>query len=76
MSAYLKTERVDQGASLRLRVDSLLPGGIETTFLENTAYRAIGGDTDWTRQEIVAEVSPNAAYIYYGFGFTGGTGTI
>ena len=76
MSAYLKTEHVEQEAHLWLRVDSALPGGIDTTYFENTANRPlIRGDTDWTRYEIVAEVPKTAAYINYGYGMSG-TGTV
>ena len=62
MSAYVKTEDVSKWAGLWMRVDG--PTGIVS--FDNMSNRAIVGDTDWTRYEIVLDVPEDATHIGFG----------
>jgi hypothetical protein len=62
MSAHVKTEGIEKGAGLWLRVDG--PDG--TSVIDNMQDRPIQGDTDWTRYEIVLDVPEDSVNIAFG----------
>ncbi len=71
-SGYLKTDGVEQGAGLWMRVD-----GPENRALgfDNMQNRAAKGTTDWKRYEIDLDVPKDATLICFGF-LVAGKGTV
>jgi hypothetical protein len=63
MSAYVKTEKVENAAGLWMRVDG--PAGTVLSF-DNMHNRSIEGTTDWKRYEIVLDVPENSAAVAFG----------
>ena len=72
MSAYVKGENLDMGASLFMLVGI----GPSVGLARNLAYdnmmdRKIKGTSDWKKYEIVLDVPENNALISFGFGMSG-----
>lgn len=64
MTAYVKSEKVDDWAGLWLRVDQ--SGSQQPLSFDNMQDRAIKGTSDWTKYEIVLDVPSNASMLAYG----------
>lgn len=64
MSGYIKSKEVADWAGLWLRVDH--PKTKKPIAFDNMYDRSITGTTDWTKYEIVLDVSKNASKIAYG----------
>jgi hypothetical protein len=73
LSAWVKSEKVEQRAGLWLRVDGE-KGGQPLAF-DNMHDRQIKGTTDWRHYEVVLEVPQAAVGLAYGI-LLGGTGAI
>jgi erythromycin esterase len=72
LSAKVKTNAVETGAGLWLRIDT--PDG--TQGFDNSFNRRIQGDTNWATAEVVLDVSEKATGIAYGMILFGGKGTV
>jgi hypothetical protein len=72
MSGYMKSENVDNWAGFWFRVDGAEKGSLA---FDNMHDRCVKGTTDWTKYEIVLDVSAKATNLAYG-ALIGGTGTI
>jgi hypothetical protein len=73
LRGWIKTDRVERGwCGLWMRVD-----GADRRVLafDNMVTRPIKGTTDWTRYEVVLDVSADAAQISFGVAFNG-TGAV
>jgi len=62
MSAYIKTEGVEEWAAMWMRVD----GSGETLSFDNMQDRPIKGSLDWKRYEIVLNVPEDSKNLAYG----------
>jgi erythromycin esterase len=71
MSAYVKTENIEEWAGLWMRVD----GSDGTSAFDNMQDRPIQGSTDWCKHEIVLDVPEDSVSIAFGV-LMGGTGQI
>lgn len=71
MTGWIKTQDVEHGAQLWLRVDGA-PGTQPLQF-DNMHGRAPKGTTDWEEYSIVLDVPPEARQLAYGF-FVAGKG--
>jgi hypothetical protein len=74
MTAYLKTNDVSDWAGLWFRVDekeSTNPLAFDNMH-DGKIDRAVKGTTDWTKYEIVLDVSQNASNLAYGALLSGG----
>ncbi|MDE1191299.1 MAG: DUF3472 domain-containing protein [Arachidicoccus sp.] len=69
LSGYLKSKNVKDWAGFWLRVDKA--GSTEPLAFDNMQNRGIKGATNWTKYEIVLDVSSNASGIAYGALLTG-----
>jgi len=69
MSAYVKTENVENWVGLWMRVDA----GMESISFDNMGDRPITGSSDWENYEIVLDVPEHATNISYGI-LLAGTG--
>jgi len=63
MTAWVKSENVEDWAALWVRVDSR---DRRSTAFDNMRDRAIRGDTNWTNYEIVVDVSEDSLSLNYG----------
>lgn len=63
LSGYIASHDASAGASLWLRADA---GDGTTVGFENTMLRGIRGTQDWTYQNIVMDIPPEAATLMYG----------
>lgn len=63
LSGYLRTRDVNN-AALWMRVDAVNQRGVS---FDNMGPRALRGDHDWKRCDIVLDVPPNAQAIAFGF---------
>lgn len=72
MTGYVKTENVDGWCGMWCRVDGA--DGKEMVDFDNMGDRPIKGTTDWTKYEIIINVSKDASAIAYGV-LVGGKGT-
>lgn len=63
LSGYIASHDAPAGASLWLRADA---ADSTTVGFENTLPRGIRGTQDWTYQNIVMDVPPEAAVLMYG----------
>lgn len=63
LSAYIKSEGVDEWAGLWMRIDGY--DGVMPSF-DNMKNRPITGKTDWSRYEIVLDVPQTAAMVAFG----------
>ena len=72
LSGYMRTRDVENSARMWMRVD-----GAETSPIafDNMANRAVRGDNDWSRYEIVLDVPTVAVQIAYG-AILGGQGRL
>jgi WD40 repeat protein len=66
LSAYVKTESVEQGACLWMRVDCK-----SKSIIDNMHDRPVTGTRDWRIHEIVLDVPEDAINIFFGFLLTG-----
>lgn len=73
MSAFVKSQDVENKAGLWLRVDEV--GSKPPLAFDNMADRPIKGTTDWKKYEIVLDVPGNASNLAYG-ALLAGTGQI
>lgn len=73
MSAFVKSQDVENKAGLWLRVDEV--GSKQPLAFDNMADRPIKGTTDWKKYEIVLDVPGNASNLAYG-ALLAGTGQI
>ena len=73
LSGWIKTERVERGwCGLWMRVDG---ANGRVLAMDNMVTRPIKGTTDWTRYQVVLDVSEHAAQISFGVIFHG-TGAV
>ena len=63
LTGYLKSENVEGWAGIWVRVDSKEGG---TSAFDNMKDRAIKGTTEWTKCEIVLDVSKNSESLNFG----------
>lgn len=63
LSGYLSTREANS-AAMWMRIDA---AGHQTVGFDNMDKRALRGDTDWKRYEIVLDVPQNAELIAFGF---------
>lgn len=76
MSGYMKTKDVDS-AWFWLRSDAVDSTSEKDSVitamlaLANMHERTIKGTTDWTRYDIVMDISPNASHLAFGAGLSG-----
>lgn len=73
MSAKVKSENVTEWAGLWLRVDQV--GSREPLAFDNMQDRAIKGNSDWKKYEIILDVPENASMLAYGC-LLAGTGQV
>ena len=73
MTCHVKTENVTAWAGLWFRVEQC--GSEQAPAFDNMRDRPIKGTTDWTKYEIVLDVSQNAIQLTYGV-MLNGTGQI
>ncbi len=72
MSAYVKTQDVEDSVGLIMRVDGpSKPGEMNTLGFDNMRNRPIKGTTEWKNHEIVLDVPENSIGIYYGIILSG-----
>ena len=64
LSGYMKTKDVNQWAGFWLRVDD--SSGRRSSAFDNMSNRPIRGTTNWTKYELVLDVSANATNIAFG----------
>jgi hypothetical protein len=69
LSAYIKTEKVENMASIWMRVDS----STKMLSFDNMVDRPIKGTTDWKKYDIILDVPSNATGVFYGL-MIGGKG--
>jgi hypothetical protein len=72
LSGYLKTRDVEGSARMWMRVDG--PDTSPNAF-DNMAKRAIRGNTEWLRYEIILDVSADATQVAFG-AILGGSGRL
>ena len=70
MSAYMKTKDLTDKATFWLRVDQAYSD--KPLSFDNMMNRAITGNTDWQKYEIVLDVPCNASTISFGAMLVGG----
>jgi hypothetical protein len=70
LSGFVKSDKVTNWAGLWFRVDGANPS-VPLAF-DNMQNRAIKGTTDWTRYEIVLDVSGDAQRLNFGILLAGG----
>ena len=76
MTGFLKTDKVSDWAGLWFRVDKKGFGSIAFDNMKNgTTDRSVKGTTEWTKYEIVLDVSQEATGLAYG-ALLSGTGQI
>ena len=68
LSGWVRTERVENWASLWMRVDG---NGPEPLAFDNMGSRPIKGTTEWRRYEIVLDVSDDATAVAFGLQLDG-----
>jgi hypothetical protein len=64
MTAYARSENVNEWAGLWLRIDQA--GSQQSLSFDNMQDRAIKGTTGWTKYEIILDVPTNASMLAYG----------
>ena len=69
MSGFIKSEKVRDWSGLWLRIDSTYNPTIK--YFDNMRNRPIGGDTDWTKYEIIMDVPKNSFSMNFGVLLTG-----
>jgi hypothetical protein len=65
-TAYVRSENVQSWAGLWMRVDPVDPHSERSLAFDNMSQRPIKGTTQWTKYEIVLDISKNADNIVYG----------
>lgn len=72
LSAYVKSKEVSEWAGLWMRVDER---DVTMSSFDNMENRPILGTTDWTRYEIILDVSQSAVVVAFGL-LLGGQGQV
>lgn len=76
MTGYVKSENVKNWSGMWLRVDAKDPkGGKRVLSFDNMQNRAIKGNTDWTKYEIVLNVPNDSGTLNFGL-LLDGTGKV
>lgn len=77
MTGYIKTKDVDEWAGLWLRVDGKKRGSVLAfdNMKDGKADRSVKGTTDWTKYEIVLDISEKTRNISFGV-LLSGTGQV
>lgn len=65
LNGWIRTEDVEKGAQLWLRIDGQTPS--EQLGLDNMTDRAPQGTKDWQEYSLVLDVPPTASSMHYGF---------
>ncbi|MEM9303932.1 MAG: hypothetical protein AAGE01_17590 [Pseudomonadota bacterium] len=66
LTGLIRTETVDGGAGLWMRIDASDDGEATVLRFDNMAARPVQGDTRWARYEVILDVPPAATAITFG----------
>ncbi len=64
MSAYVKSEGIEDWAGLWMRVDG--PNSKQSLRFDNMQERAIVGTTEWQKYQIILDIPEEATFIAFG----------